>query len=350
MKDVSDMNAPRVLTVLLNWRTAPRTLRAATAGLTAMAELREVLPGARTEMVIVDNASGDGSFEMLRDAAQARGWTEGGAVRVVQSGHNGGFGAGNNVGIRAGMADGAVPDLVYLLNSDAFPEPGALVAMVLALQADPGAGIAGSFIYGEDHVPHETAFRFPSALSEFEESAATGPISRILSRYRVPLEIPQVTTRVDWLAGASMMIRREVLERAGLFDEGFFLYFEETELCHRAMRAGFGTLYVPESRVMHIGSVSTGMKSWDEVPEYWFDSRLRYFTKTHGAGYALLCSIARILGGGVQLLRRPAKRRQDKGQLRRILDHHRRTILSGAGRKPVAGRGPAGLRDMKGKS
>ena len=342
--------APRLLTVLLNWRTAPMTLRAAKAGLAAMAEVHRACPGARTEMVIVDNDSGDGSFEMLRDAARDNGWTEGGAVRVIQSGHNGGFGAGNNVGIRTGMSDGEPPDVVYLLNSDAFPEPGALVALLKALEAEAGAGIAGSFIYGEDDVPHETAFRFPRFLSEFEESGATGPISKILSRWRVPLAIPQVTTRVDWLAGASMMIRREVLDRIGLFDETFFLYYEETDLCHRAARAGFGTVYVPGSRVMHIGSVSTGMKSWDQVPDYWFDSRLHYFTKTYGAGYALLCSLAHVCGAGVQMLRRPAKRRKDKGQLRRILSHHRRAIGSGTRRGAAVGRVPVTLRDMKGKS
>lgn len=347
---MNDKAAPRLLTVLLNWRTAPMTLRAATAGLAAMAELREALPGARTDMVIVDNDSGDGSFDVLRDAALDRGWTEGGAVRVIQSGHNGGFGAGNNVGIRAGMADGEPPDYVYLLNSDAFPEPAALLALIRALEADQNAGIAGSFIYGEDGGPHETAFRFPSALSEFEESAATGPISRILSRHRVALPMPQVKARVDWLAGASMMIRRDVLDRVGIFDETFFLYYEETDLCHRAARAGFGTVYVPDSRVMHIGSVSTGMKSWDQVPDYWFDSRLHYFTKTHGAGYALLCSLSQILGAGVQMLRRPTKRRPDQGKLRRILAHHRRAIGSGAGRKSGTGRGPVTLRDMKGKS
>lgn len=343
-------SATRVLVVLLNWRTAPMTLRAAEAGLVAMRHLGHAVPGVLTEMVIVDNDSGDGSFEAIRDAAQARGWTDGGTVRVIQSGHNGGFGAGNNVGIRAGLSDGGQPDLVYLLNSDAFPEPDALLALIQALEADPGAGIAGSFIYGEDGDPHETAFRFPTVLSEFEESAATGPISKILSRWRVPLEIPQVTTRVDWLAGASMMIRRAVLDRIGLFDETFFLYYEETDLCHRAARAGFATVYVPGSRVMHIGSVSTGMKSWDQVPEYWFDSRLHYFTKTYGAAYAVLCSLAHVLGSGVQMLRRPAKRRKDKGQLRRILSHHRRAIRSGQGRKAAAGRGPVTLRDMKGKS
>ncbi|MDX5402228.1 MAG: glycosyltransferase family 2 protein [Rhodobacterales bacterium] len=347
---MTDRTAPRLLTVLLNWRTAPMTLRAAKAGLAAMAEVHAAFPGARTDMVIVDNDSGDGSFEMLRDAAQVNGWTEGGAVRVIHSGHNGGFGAGNNVGIRAGMADGEPPDFVYLLNSDAFPEPGALVALIRALEADPQAGIAGSFIYGDDDVPHETAFRFPTVWSEFEESAATGPISRILSRWRVPLEIPRVTTRVDWLAGASMMIRRDVLDRVGIFDETFFLYYEETDLCHRAARAGFATVYVPESRVMHIGSVSTGMKSWNQVPEYWFDSRLHYFTKTHGAVYAVLCSLAHVFGAGLQMLRRPAKRRKDKGQLRRILAHHRRALGSGRGRNAAQGRGPVTLRDMKGKS
>lgn len=347
---MNDKTAPRLLTVLLNWRTAPMTLRAAKAGLAAMAELREAIPGARTDMVIVDNDSGDGSFEMLRDAARENGWTEGNCVRVIQSGHNGGFGAGNNVGIRAGMADGGAPDVVYLLNSDAFPEPGALLALYRALEADPTAGIAGSHIFGEDGAPHETAFRFPSVLSEFEESAATGPISRLLSRWRVALPMPQTVTPVDWLAGASMMIRREVLDRIGIFDERFFLYFEETDLCRRAARAGFGTLYVPESRVMHIGSVSTGMKSWDQVPEYWFDSRLHYFTKTHGALYAGLCSVAHLCGAGVQLLRRPAKRRKDRGQLRRILAHHRRALWSGAGRDPERGALAVPLRDMKGKS
>ncbi len=299
---------PRLLTVLLNWRTAPMTLRAARAGLTAMAEVQRAFPGARTDMVIVDNDSGDGSFDMLRDAARDNGWTEGGAVRVIQSGHNGGFGAGNNVGIRAGMADGEAPDYVYLLNSDAFPAQDAILMLIRALIADPSAGIAGSYIHGEDGTPHETAFRFPSILSEFEDAARIGPISRALDRHKVPLPMPTRTMAVDWVAGASMMIRRDVLDRIGLFDEAFFLYFEETDLCRRAARAGFRTLYVPESRVAHIGSVSTGMKSRARVPSYWFDSRLHYFTKSHGTAYAMGCTFAQLLGGVLHRLRlqRPA--------------------------------------------
>ena len=95
---------------------------------------------------------------------------------------------------------------------------------------------------------------------------------------------------VDWLAGASLMIRRQVLDEIGLFDERYFLYFEETDLCLRAQRAGWTSRYVKESRIMHIGSVSTGMKTWKRMPGYWFDSRLRYFTKNHGAFYAALAT------------------------------------------------------------
>ena len=343
---------PRLLTVLLNWRTAPMTLRAAEAGLAAMAALREAMPGARTDMVIVDNDSGDGSFEMLRDRARARGWTEGGAVRVIQSGHNGGFGAGNNVGIRTGMADGEAPDYVYLLNSDAFPEPDALLALIRALEADPSAGIAGSYIHGEDGTPHETAFRFPSILSEFEDAARIGPISRALARHRVALPMPTQTTPVDWLAGASMMIRREVLDRIGLFDETFFLYFEETDLCLRAARAGFRTLYVPESRVPHIGSVSTGMKGWAKVPTYWFDSRLHYFTKSHGTVYAMGCTLAQAVGGALHRLRPAASRSRPPAFLRDLLSHDMAAWRSGgAGRsRPRGPDAPRRLHDMKGKS
>src|SRR5690606_9589482 len=123
-----------VLTVILNWRTPEMTLRSAEAALTAM-------QGMEGALTIVDNDSGDGSEERLRAEVAARGWDR---VRVIQSGHNGGFGAGNNVGIRAGLPDGARPDFVYLLNSDAFPEPDAIRQLRDQLSADPRRGIVGS--------------------------------------------------------------------------------------------------------------------------------------------------------------------------------------------------------------
>lgn len=329
-----------ILTVILNWRTADMTLRSAAAALRAMAGM----PGALT---IVDNDSGDGSFETLCAEVVARGWDKGEIpVRVIQSGRNGGFGAGNNVGIRAGLpADfpgGTRPDYIYILNSDAFPDsgpdpgsdpgsdPGAIRVLYDHLNANPNTGFAGSYIHGEDGTPHRTAFRFPSVLGEFESSVRFGPISRLLANHVVAQPIPSATTRVDWLAGASLMMRQDVLDAIGLFDETFFLYFEETELCHRAAVAGYPTDYVRESRIMHIGSVSTGMKTWRRMPGYWFDSRLYYFTKVHGRGYAALATISLIFGSMLWRLRLLIHRK-DRGDppcfLRDLIAHAARAYL-----------------------
>lgn len=306
----------KLLTVILNWRTPAMTLKAAEAALCEM----EGIGGAVT---IVDNDSGDGSEGLLREGVAARGWSQE-RVRVLQSGRNGGFGAGNNFGIRAGLPDGTRPDLVYVLNSDAFPDPGSIRALVDYLSRTPAAAFAGSYIHGPDGDTHLTTFRFPSVASEFEGAARFGPISRLLARFIVPVPTPERSGRVDWLAGASLMMRRSALDRIGLFDEDYFLYFEETDLCLRAARLGLETHFVRESSVTHIGSVSTGMKEWTSVPDYWFDSRLRYFAKNHGQAVAAAATAAHLAGGVLHLLRRSlAGRRaaEPAGYLRRLLTH-----------------------------
>ena len=319
----------RLLTIILNWRTPAMTLRAAEAALRAM----EGIPGTLT---IVDNDSGDGSEEALREGARERGWREP-RVRILQSGHNGGFGAGNNVGIRAGLPGDVPgvqpsrlrPDLIYILHSDAFPEPGAITALIDHLDRHPKAAFAGSLIQGEDGVPHGTTFRFPSVLGEIEGAARIGPVSRALRRSIVPIPLPERSGPFDWVAGASLMMRMDVLDRIGLFDEEFFLYFEETDLCLRAARAGYETHFVRESVVTHVGSASTGMKEWERVPDYWFDSRLRYFTKNHGAVAASVATLAHLGGGALHRLRMglTGKRAIDPpGFLRRLAGHHLASI------------------------
>lgn len=311
----------RVLTVILNWRTPGMTLRAAQAALREM----EGIEGAIT---IVDNDSGDGSFEQMAAEVAARGWSR---VRVLQSGRNGGFGAGNNFGIRAGLPGGQQPDFVYVLNSDAFPDPGAIRALLAHLAAHPEAGFAGSYIHGPDGAPHLTTFRFPSIAGELEGAMRFGPVSRLLRGRAVPLPLPERSCRVDWLAGASLMMRRAALDRIGLFDEGFFLYFEETDLCLRLARAGWEVHFVRESSVTHIGSASTGMKSWRRVPDYWFDSRWRYFARNHGRAYAAAATAAHLAGGLFHRLRtRAAGRRpaDPPGFLRSLALHDLRALLA----------------------
>jgi N-acetylglucosaminyl-diphospho-decaprenol L-rhamnosyltransferase len=287
-----------VLTIILNWRTAEMTLRAAEAAVLAM-------QGVEGAIVIVDNDSQDGSFEALTAGVQAQGWD----IRVIQSGNNGGFGAGNNVGIRVGLPGGLWPDYVYLLNSDAFPAQGAITALRDHLDTHPGTGLAGSHIHGPDGKAHLSAFRFPSIAGEFEQAARLGPVSRMLRHAIVAPPLPSRSGPVDWVAGASLMMRQAVLDRIGLFDETFFLYFEETELCLRAARAGWQTDYVVESRVAHIGSVSTGMKSRSRIPRFWLDSRLYYYRKTKGTGYAAAATLAHLAGGLIWRARAVVQRR-----------------------------------------
>jgi len=313
------MTGPRVLTVILNWRTPDMTLRAVQAARLAM----EGLDGTIT---VVDNASGDGSEDALRTGTRDMA-----DVRVIQSGRNGGYGAGNNAGIRAGLPGGQRPDYIYILNSDAFPAPDAIRALVSHLETHPKTGFVGSHMHGPEGDPHRTAFRFPSIAGEFEAQVRFGPVSRLLRNWIVAQPLPTVSTRVDWLAGASLMMRMDVLDRIGLFDETFFLYFEETELCRRAAAAGWPIDYVVTSRVAHIGSVSTGMKECRRMPAYWFDSRWHYFTKVHGRAYAIAATLAALSGGALWRLRLLVQQR-DRGDpphfLRDMARHHLRAILS----------------------
>ncbi len=308
---------PTILTVILNYRTPELTLKSAVA---AMREMQ----GVRGEIVIVDNDSQDDSFATMARAVDDPDWNKQGRVRLIQSGHNGGFGAGNNVGMNAELSTGERPDFYFLLNADAFTQPGAIARLRDFMVNFPGAGIAGSHVRGVDDQPHQTAFRFPTAAGEFEGAARTGFITRMLNDAVIPLPMPKATTQVDWVAGASMMLRRRMLDEIGLFDETFFLYFEETELCHRAAQAGWRTHYVPSSEVVHIGSASTGMKTWRRTPQYWFDSRLYYYTKIHGGFYAAKATFARVLGGLIWRLRRlsPNKPQGDPPKFLRDLVGH----------------------------
>ncbi|WP_240769163.1 glycosyltransferase family 2 protein [Paracoccus liaowanqingii] len=288
------MNGASVHVIILNWRSAPMTLRAAQAAMTAMAGI----PGTVT---LVDNDSGDGSFEAMTDHAAAQGWTEGGRLRVLQSGHNGGFGAGNNAALRVPLPQAA--DFTLVVNSDAFLAADTIGAMRNYLQAHPRVGLLGCRVVGEHQNHHTTHFRFPTAGSELEDSARTGPVTRLLRRHVVTLPMPNTAGPVDWVAGASLMIRAEVLAQIGGFDEAFFLYFEETDLCLRAAQAGWPTHYLPDVQVVHIGSVSTGMREWTLPPDYWFASREHYYRRNHGRAYAGLALVAHLTGLAIRRLR-----------------------------------------------
>lgn len=307
----------KVLCCLLNWRTAEMSIRA----LAALVREARTVPG--TRICVVDNDSQDGSLATLRDAVTKNGWSD--VAEVVDSGYNGGFGFGNNVALRQGLAAKEHFDAFYLLNSDAFPEEGSFATLVNYMRDNPRAGIVGGRITGLDGVAQNSAFRFPNVWSELDRAARLGFLSRKLADKSVVLPaLPDQITEVDWVAGASMMIRREVLEQVGFFDESFFLYYEETDLCLRAQRAGWKIVYLPNASVAHIGGASTGVTSMKVVdkpmPKYVFESRRHYFLKNFGRPTLWAANVAYAIAGATFRLRRALQGKEDPERPREYMD------------------------------
>lgn len=302
-----------IVVVVLNYKTAELAVAAARSAAAAM-------DGFGGAIILVDNDSQDGSFQKMQKDVQAAEWPKGLNVQVLQSGRNGGFGAGNNFGIRAGLAVCPDAEFVYILNPDARVDASTISALVDYLKGHPKAAIAGSWIYGEDGADHCSAFRFPGLASEFESAVRMGPITKLLKNYVLPMHVPAASGPVGWIVGASMLARTDVLEKIGLFDETFFLYFEETDLCLRAHRAGYEVHFVRESRTCHIGSVSTGMKTWKRIPGYWYESRWYYYTKNHGRIFAVGATLLNLAGTSVWRLRRFIERKPNTDAKRFMLD------------------------------
>jgi N-acetylglucosaminyl-diphospho-decaprenol L-rhamnosyltransferase len=317
----------RLFCIIVNYRTAPLTLRVAR-------HLLEHVRHLDAELVVVENDSQDGSFELLSEAIQNEKLER---VTVLASPENGGFGYGINVGVRHALSQANRPDYIYILNSDAFPDPGAVDELIAYLERSPRVGIAGSYIHGMKGEAQGAAFRFPTVLGELENTLKLGPVSRLLASYRVSMPVPESNLEVDWVSGASMMVRTEVFETAGLFDEGFFLYYEEIDFCRRAREIGLSSAYVASSSISHVGSVSTGMQDVARpMPEYWFASRRRYFAKHHGKAYLAACDLVWAASFAVWRARRRLQHKPDADRPGMLRDFVRYNFPRSFAGKPEA--------------
>lgn len=249
-----------------------------------------------TRVRVVDNASNDDSANIIAAAIADHGW--GDWAELICSANNGGFAYGNNIAIRAALGEEAPPDLFWLLNPDTRVYPGTLAIFLDFLRTTPKAGIVGSRLLDGNETCWPFAFRFPSVLSELERGACLGPVSKLLKSYKVPKAMGDIPEQVDWVSGASMMVRRTTLEATDLMDEGYFLYYEETDLCRKARHHGWDCWYLPSAVVLHIAGQSTGLTGsrLARIPRYWFDARRRYFIINHGKGYAILADMAWLAG------------------------------------------------------
>lgn len=295
------------LVVIVNYRT-PALVVECLRSLEA-----EVHHSDATSVFIVDNDSRDGSLEHITAAVNEHGW--GHWVRVVASPVNGGFAHGNNIAIRSALAAGDPPDYVWLLNPDTRVREGALRELLAFMSSRPEVGIAGSAIEDDEGQLWPYAFRFPSVLSELDRGLRLGLVTRLLKRWTILEKMSESPAQVDWVSGASLMIRRRVIDEIGLMDEDYFLYFEETDYCRMAGRAGWMCWYVPQSRVLHLAGQSTGIgrrtTHTQRTPKYWFDSRRRYFIKNHSRAYAVLADLVWICSHAICQVRHALSGRRD---------------------------------------
>lgn len=281
-----------IAVIVLNYNTLDLTIDC----VTSLLEDSSLPEG--TRIVVADNASPLHDMVGLRQTAIERGW--GNRVTLVDHAENRGFSSGNNKAIVIADELFGPSRLYLLLNPDTRVRAGAVARLATFLDSHPSAAIAGSLLEDPDGTPQACAFRFPGVASELESTIRTGPFTRLLERWRVAPTMPDQPSRVDWVSGASLMVKREVIDAIGLLDEAYFLYYEELDFCMRASKAGFECWHVPQSRVVHLVGQSTNVTKRGEGerrrPAYWFHSRRRYFVKHHGQTYALLTDLAWLAG------------------------------------------------------
>jgi GT2 family glycosyltransferase len=258
--------------------------------------------GHKVEVHLIDNASPGDDAVRLAEAHRVRRWCE--SVFLYAETVNHGFGRGNNVALKRLAARSAPPDKVFLLNPDARLENEAVAILADFLDDHPDAGAAGAAILLPDGTPVTSAFRFPTLAGEFEKTANLGPLSRLLSRSRIPMRADLPTQPVDWVAGAAVMFKFRALEEARFFDPAYFLYFEEVDLMLRLARLGWKTWFVPDAQIVHHEGAATGVATATgrkQRPPYVYESWRHYYLTHHGRSYALATALAGILGGTLNL-------------------------------------------------
>ena len=242
--------------------------------------------GVEAQVIVVDNASSDGSVEMVQ-----RRFPE---VHLIANQKNRGFTAGNNQGIA-----GAEGRYVLLLNPDTEVLGRALTKMVAHADRHPDVGMIGPQLLNPDGSVQSSRRRFPTLATAFVESTwlqptvadarsrpvagrLTAPLRRVLDRYYVADRPDDVQQDVDWITGAAMLARREAIDEVGPMDEGFFMYSEELDWCRRFREAGWRVVYLPAAQIVHhVGKSSEQVVAARHVR--FQSSKVRYFRKYHGA-------------------------------------------------------------------
>jgi N-acetylglucosaminyl-diphospho-decaprenol L-rhamnosyltransferase len=293
------------------------------------------VPG--TRVAVCENGTGGDAEERLRHAIAENGWDAWVDFTAVYP--NRGFTGGNNAVIRPALESDDPPEYILLLNADTIVLEHAFDTLVAFMDAHPKVGIAGSLLLSLDGQAQGSPFRFPGIATELDKGLRLGIVSRLLSRWGILFPKSDHPCRVDWLAGASMILRRTMLDEIGLLDEGLYTYFDDSDICLRAARAGWETWFVPESRITHLEGASTGVATGRierRRPAYWFQARRRFYLKNYGAWHTVLIDAAFIVGFAAWRLRRWIQRKPDTDPPHMLADSIRHSVFCAGFKVPVA--------------
>jgi len=246
--------APLLSIIIVNWNTKDLLAK-------CLESIYETVEGLTFEVLVVDNASTDGSAAMVRRRFPQ--------VRLIENDENVGFARANNQAIRCARGR-----YVLLLNSDTEVVPGSIANMVTELETQPDVGITSVCLAFPGGSPQFCYGRFPNLYTEFRS---------LFGMHRWDLSCwgkINAPREVDWVSGACLMARKGMLDEIGLLDEKFFMFGEEVDLCYRAKEAGWRICLVPSDPVIHVRAGSTGKTSGRLLRLY--RGKLRYFRKHLG--------------------------------------------------------------------
>ena len=280
--------------------------------------LQSIYAGTRLtdfEVIVSDNGSTDGSVEFVRERFPQ--------VRLIENGRNLRFAKGNNVGIRSSTGD-----YVLILNPDTIIDEGALDQIVKYADKHPEAGAVGCRVVNLDGSYQEHVRPLPTVRSEWMAAFHLGALAHLSEWFNTGIYVGWAgdgERTVGWLAGCFILVQSELLKRLGGFDEQFFYYYEDTDLCRRIWQAGYSVLYTPDIKIIHLKGHSTKKRFplGFELDKY--VTRYRYFYKCDGRRGARHCrhvSLAwlasRRLGLGLMQFVRPNEGRRLRLELYKV--------------------------------
>ncbi len=289
---------------------------------------RTDLAGPDIKVAVCENGTGGDAADQIRRVIDENGWNS--WVDLLEVYPNRGFTGGTNAAIRPAMESDDPPEYVLLLNADTIVTDDSIKPLVEFMDENQKVGIAASTLLSPAGEVQASPFRFPGIVSEFDRGLRLGFVSKLLSPCAVVFPTPKEARKVDWAAGASLILRRTMLDQIGLLDEDLYTYFDDIDICLRALRVGWETWYVPASKVIHLEGASTGVATrlaTRRRPSYWFQARHRCFTKNYGAFYTALVDAAFITGHVLWHVRRWIQRKPDTGPPHMLMDAIRHSVF-----------------------